>query len=76
MAQAADRDGHMRHGQTGTERMGGARRVEASKPPLIESYEETKRLAGILLKAKQLVKRQSLCAILSPRFAAFFFVLS
>ena len=77
MAQADYRDGHMRHGQTGTERMGGARRVEACKPPLIESYEETKRPAGVLRRAKLLVKqRQRLCALLSPGLAAFFFILS
>ena len=76
MAQETFSDGNMRDGQTGTERIGGARRDEACNSPLTESYEETKRPAGVWLKAKLLVKRQCLCALLCPGFAALFLNLS
>ena len=76
MAQADYRDGHIRHGQTGTERMGGARRVEACKPPLIESYEETKRPAGVWLRATAGKKAVSVARSSPPGLRREFFILS
>ena len=71
MAQAVYSDGHMRDGQIGTEGMGGAR-DEAYKPPLTESYEETKWPAGVCLKAKLFGKRLCVARFFPPGFAALF----
>ena len=76
MAQETFSDGNMRDGQTGTERIGGARRDEACNSPLTESYEETKRPAGVWLTAKLAVNMQCAVRFSPPGLVALFFNLS